>query len=64
MNNSTLTIKQIRQLTGLSQADFAKKYNIPVTTIKKWEAPPGSINHREPPEYLKKLLEKVVRYEL
>ena len=42
-----MTIKEIRALTGLSQPNFAKKYNIPFGTYQKWEAPEESINHRE-----------------
>ena len=29
-----MEIKEIRALTGLSQANFGKKYNIPVRTIQ------------------------------
>ena len=32
-----MEIKEIRTLTGLSQANFGKKYNIPVRTIQDWE---------------------------
>lgn len=35
-----MTIKEIRKFSGLSQIEFGKKYNIPVQTIKKWEASP------------------------
>lgn len=33
-----MTIKEIRDLTGLSQAKFAEKYNIPKRTIESWES--------------------------
>ena len=56
-----MTIREIRKLTGLSQADFGKQYNIPLPTIKKWESDINSQNHRECPIYVKSLLEKVVR---
>ncbi|MBR1390493.1 MAG: DNA-binding protein [Lachnospiraceae bacterium] len=56
-----MTIKEIRSLTGLSQADFGKYYHIPLPTIKKWETDPNSQNHRECPVYVKQLLERVVR---
>lgn len=32
-----LQIKQIRQATGLSQAQFARKINIDVGTLRNWE---------------------------
>lgn len=64
MKKQSLSIKEIRKISGLSQSDFANKYEIPLTTLKKWEAPEDSSNHREPPTYLKILLEKVVRNNL
>lgn len=51
-----MTIKEIRALTGLSQSKFAEKYDLPVKTLQNWE-----IGRREPPAYLLKLLERVVK---
>ena len=56
-----MTIKEIRQFTGLSQRAFAKKYNIPITSLQNWEANTDSINHRECPVYVRELLERVVK---
>ena len=53
-----MTIKQIRAMTGLSQQAFADKYSIPKRTLENWEME-GSA-HRECPEYVKALLERVV----
>ena len=55
-----MTIKEIRQLTGLTQAAFGNFYNIPLSTIKKWESTPGNPNYRECPIYVNRLLEKAV----
>ena len=54
-----MTIREIRDLTGLTQAAFAQKYGIPVRTVENWEMKGGS--HREPPDYLVVLLERAVR---
>lgn len=51
-----MTIKEIRQLTNLSQSQFSKKYGIPLQTFQKWEQ-----GHRSPPDYLVELLEFKVR---
>lgn len=51
-----MAVKEIRTLTGLSQARFAERYEIPKRTLEKWEQ--GETN---PPLYLVKLLERVVR---
>lgn len=51
-----LNIREIRGLTGLSQAKFGQKYGIPVRTIQDWEA-----GVRTPPTYVEALLERVVR---
>lgn len=48
-------ILQIRKRSGLSQAKFCEKYEIPKRTLENWEQ--GS---RECPEYLVKLLDRVV----
>ena len=53
-----MEIKEIRALTGLSQANFGKKYNIPLRTIQDWEA-----GKRKPPIYVVELLEFKVRYD-
>lgn len=51
-----MNTKPIRELTGLSQQKFGDKYGIPKRTIQNWEY---EIN--ECPEYLYRLLERVVR---
>ena len=49
-------IKAIRQSTGLSQAAFARVYEIPKRSIENWEA-----GVRCPPPYFVKLLELAVK---
>jgi len=56
-----MTIKEIRNITGLTQRQFAEKYHIPFGTYQKWEVPIESVNHRECPLYVKELLERAVR---
>lgn len=46
-----MTIKELRQQTGLTQAAFAKYFEIPLATIQDWEQ-----GRRTPPEYLVKLM--------
>ena len=50
-----MTIKDIREFTGLNQDDFCKKYKIPKSTFSKWECEVSN-----PPEYVRELLERVV----
>lgn len=46
------TIKEIRQSTGLSQAEFGKRLGgIPLRTIQDWEA-----EKRVPPPYVVELI--------
>lgn len=52
-------IKEIREMTGLSQSKFAKEYGIPVRTLQNWE-----IDKAKPPAYLVTLLERVVKTDL
>ena len=53
-----MTIKELRQLAGMTQKGFSKILGIPKRSIENWEA--GS---RQPPEYLVKLIEYKLRNE-
>lgn len=54
-----MTIKEIRQLTNLSQKKFCEKYGIPLQTLCKWEQ-----GYRTCPDYVVELLEFKVREDL
>ena len=51
-------LKDLRQRTGLSQAKFAKKFFIPLSTYEHWE-----MNVRKPPVYVVKMIELLLDYE-
>ncbi len=57
-----MSIKEIREKTGLSQKMFAQKYRIPLQTLKQWESSVDSKSHRNPPEYVEFLLAETIRY--
>lgn len=50
-----LTIRDIRQHTGLSKAAFAIRYCIPIRTLEDWER-----GVRRCPDYLRLLLAQVI----
>ena len=52
------TLKELRQRTGLSQARFAKKFFIPLSTYEHWE-----MNVRKPPIYVVKMIALILDYE-
>lgn len=52
---STRLVKEIRNRTGLSQQAFAKMYDIPVSTLRKWEQGEAS-----PAPYVVRLLDLAV----
>ena len=54
-----MTIKEIRQLTNLSQKKFCDKYGIPLQTLCKWEQ-----GYRNPTSYEMEWLEQVVRKDI
>ena len=56
-----MTIKQIRAISGLSQMKFGQKYGIPRRTIESWECDKDNPNYRQCPDYVRKLLERVVK---
>lgn len=45
-------VRAIRQRTGLSQASFAERFEIPKRTLENWEA-----GTREPPIYILRMLD-------
>lgn len=51
-----MTTVEIRAILGVSRAEFSRRYGIPVTTLERWDAGQNS-----PPEYVLRLLERVVR---
>jgi len=53
-----MTLKELRDLSGLSQADFAKRYGVPLRTYQSWET-----GERKPAEYIVKLIERVFKLE-
>ena len=57
-----MTIKEIRLGTGQTQQVFAEQYGIPLQTLKQWESSPGSSSHREPPDYVIKMLDALTGY--
>lgn len=38
LDAANLTIKDIRAVTGLSQAAFARRFSIPRRTVENWES--------------------------
>lgn len=51
-----MKIKELRNLTGLSQSKFATKYSINVRTLQSWEA-----DKRTPPAHTLAMLERIVK---
>jgi putative transcriptional regulator len=51
-----MEVKELRMLSGLSQQAFSEKYGIPKRSIENWES-----GKRTPPEYVIKLLERIVK---
>ena len=51
-----MNIREMRQILGDTQKEFATRYNIPFRTIQNWET-----GKRMPPEYIINLLSQRVR---
>lgn len=54
-----MNVREMRMRLGLSQSDFAARYNIPFRTIQNWET-----EQRIPPRYIIDLLESRVAADL
>ena len=53
---NTMNTVEIRALLGISRAEFARRYHIPIRTLENWDA-----GTRKPPEWALYILERVVR---
>lgn len=53
-----MNVKNIRKNTNMSQREFAEYFGIPIRTIQKWER-----NGSVPPEYIPKMIEKILELE-
>jgi len=49
------SIKELRDRTGLSQSQFSKQFNIPLSTLRKWEQADAT-----PAPYLVTLLTQII----
>lgn len=54
-----MTIRDMRTQLGVTQSEFAARYNIPFRTIQNWET-----GLRKPPEYIINLLEQRIKEDL
>lgn len=53
-----MQIKELRNKTKLSQTQFAKRFNIPVATLRDWEQ-----GRRKPPDYVIEMINKILNLE-
>ncbi len=53
-----MKIKSIRLSLDLSQAKFADKFGIPLSTLAQWEQ-----GRRKPPEYILKMIYTIIKME-
>lgn len=51
-----MTIKEMREMLGMTQQEFSDRFEIPVRTIQDWER-----ERRTPPKYVMNLLEFAVK---
>ena len=54
-----MNVSEMRANLGVTQSEFAARYNIPLRTVQNWEA-----GVRQPPEYMASLLEDRIRTDL
>ena len=47
-----MNIKQLREITGLTQQKFGERFKIPLRSVQNWES-----GQRQPPEYVPRLIE-------
>ena len=50
-----MTVKELRAQTGLSQSQFAARFQIPVRTLQHWEQ-----GRQDPPAYVVAMIEQIL----
>lgn len=58
MNEESKTIKTICETYGLTQAELARRFGIPLRTVQDWHA-----GRRTPPDYVVNMIVKILEYE-
>ena len=57
-----MTVRELRNRTGLSQADFGAKYGIPTRTVQNWEMHENDhAKGRDMVPWVQQMLNRVVR---
>ena len=56
--DTPLTVREIRQAAGLTQAQLAERFRIPKRTIENWEA--AGDNARTCPEYIRRMMAELL----
>lgn len=56
-----ITIRELRQQSKMSRADFSRLLNIPIRTLENWES--EKKGKRQPPSYLIELIEYKLKKE-
>ena len=54
-----MTTKEIRGLLGISQAEFSRRYHIPIRTVADWDR-----GARKPPKWVLEMLERIVKEDI
>lgn len=54
-----MNIKEIRESSGMSRAEFSRIYGIPIRTLENWEA-----GTRKCPDYFLNFLSRIVREDI
>lgn len=58
-----MTIKELRERSGMTRPQFAEYFGITYRTVQNWELDSESSNGRKCPEYLLALMEYKLRNE-
>lgn len=57
-----MTLKELREQSGMSRSNFAEYFGIPYRTVQSWELN-SETNARKCPDYLLKLMEYKLKHE-
>lgn len=53
-----MTLRELREESGMSQAEFSKRYGIPLRTYQSWET-----GERKPAPYIVHMITRLVQLE-
>lgn len=59
-----MSIRSLRDILGINQIEFARRFGIPLQTVRQWESRKGASSHRDCPDYVETMIGRLIAFEV